>query len=55
MKKKFRNKMISESSIAKIKKKQKEMQIREFAKKGRKAHKVHFYQALDAILRGVSR
>ena len=47
------NKYISVASARKIKKKQRDMQMREFERKGKKCKKVHFYDALDEILKGV--
>lgn len=47
------NKYISVASARKIKRKQKEMQLKEFDRKGKKCKKIYFYDALDEILRGV--
>jgi hypothetical protein len=44
---------VSMAAVRKIAKKQRELQKKEFEKKGKKANKVYQYQALDALLRGV--
>ena len=44
-------KYISVSSVRKITRKQKEMQQKQFEKRGVKAKAVHFYQALDEIIK----
>ena len=45
------NKYISKKTVRKTMQKQKEMQLREFEKKGRRAKKIHFYEALEELLR----
>ena len=48
---KFKQKYLSNSSVIKIKRKQRQMQQKQFEKKGRKAKAVHFYEALDELLK----